>query len=148
MSISMHNIGQRQGEILMNWADRAYQTCVRDNPLCAEAELDRSASRIFTEGLLDGETTKKLRRQKYVGLAVTVGKALDLRLNIPATNDDNDDDRWSTTKTVGVRATREMATQTEMEEVHLNPEFCFHLLHLLFSGQQKMRRAIEHLIRG
>ena len=146
MSISMHNIRQRQGEALRNWAVRAYQTCVRDNPLAPEAELDILASWIFTEGLLHGEITKELRRQTYVGLAVTVGKALDLGLNIPATNDDNG--RWSTTATVGVRATREMATQTEMEEVHLNPEFHFHLLNFLLSGQQKMRRAIEHLIRG
>ena len=92
----------------MNWADRANQTCVRDNPL------------------VPWEITKQLRRQKYVGLAVIVGKALDLRMNIPATNDDNDDDRWSTTETVGVRATREMATETKMEEVHLNPVFRFH----------------------
>ena len=132
----MHNIRQRQGETLMNWADIAYQTCARDNPLALEAELDRLASWIFTELLLDGEITKELSRQTYVGLAVIVGKSLDLRLNIPATNDDNDDDDdcWSTTATVGVHATREMATQTEMDEVHLNP--------------QKMRRAIEHLIRG
>ena len=73
-----------------------------------------------------------------------MGKALELKLIIPATNDDNDD-RWSTA-TVVVRATREMATQTEMEEVHLYPEFQFHLLDLL-SGQQKTRWAIEHLIR-
>ena len=89
----MHNIKQRQGETLMNWADRVYQTCVRDNPLAPEAELDRLAGWIFTEGLLDWEITKELRWQTYVGLAVTVGKTLDFRLNIPATNDDNDDDR-------------------------------------------------------
>ena len=126
----------------MKWADRAYQTCVRDNPLAPEAELERLADWILT-GLLDGEITKELRRGIW-GLAVTVGKALELRLIIPATNDDNDD-RWSTA-TVVVRATREMATQTEMEEVHLYPEFQFHLLDLL-SGQQKTRWAIEHLIR-
>ena len=73
---------------------------------------------------------------------------LDLRLNIPATNDDNDDGRWSNTETVGVRATRETATQTEMEEVPVKPEFHFHLPELFFSLQQKMPRAIEHLIRG
>ena len=72
---------------------------------------------------------------------------LDLRLNIRATNDDNHDGRWSNTETVGVCASRETATQTEMEEVPGNPEFHFHL-ELLLSVQQKMRRAIEHLIRG
>ena len=127
----MQNIRQHQGETLMNWEDRAYQTCVRENPFAPEADLDRLASWIFSEGLLDGEITKEWRRQTYVGLAVTVGKALDLRLNIPATKDDNDD-RWSTTATVGVRATRGMATPTEMEEVHMNPEFHFHFLDLLF----------------
>ena len=114
----MHNIRQLQGKTLMNWADRVYQTCVRDNPLAPEAELDRLASWNFTEGLLDWEITKEVRRKTYKGLAVTMGKALDLRLNIPATNDDNDDDRWSTTATVGVRATWGMATQTETEEVY------------------------------
>ena len=72
---------------------------------------------------------------------------LDLRLNIRATNDNNHDGRWSNTETVGVCATIEMATQTEMEEVPVNPEFHFHL-ELLLSVQQKMRRTIEHLIRG
>ena len=146
--VNLHAHQAVSGKTLMNWADRAYQNCVRDNPLAPEVELDRLANWIFTETLLDGEITKELRRQTYVGLAVTVGKALDLRLNVPATNDDNDDDRWSTTATLGVRATREMATQTEMEEVPFNPEFHFHLLDLLLSGRQKMRRAIEHLIRG
>ena len=70
-------------ETLMNWADRAYQTCVRDNALAPEAELERLTNWIFTEGLLDGEITKVLRRQTYVSLAVTAGRALDLRLNIP-----------------------------------------------------------------
>ena len=73
MSISMHKIRQPQGETLMNGADRAYQTCVRDNPLAPEAELDRLASWIFIEELLDGEITKELRRQTYGGLAVTLG---------------------------------------------------------------------------
>ena len=132
----------------MNWADRAYHTCVRDDPLAPEAELDRLAYWIFAEELLDGEITKELRRQTYGGLAVTVCKELDLRLNITATNNDNDYDRWSTTVTVDVRATREMATQTEMEEVPLNPAFHFHLLDLLLSGQLKMRWAKVHLIRG
>ena len=131
----------------MNWADREYQTCVCDNPLTPEAVLERLANRIFTGGLLDEEITKELRRQTYVGLAVTVGKAIELRLNIPATNDGNDYDRWSTTATVGVQATREMATQAVMEEVPLNPKFHFRLCYLLLSGQQKMRWAIEHLIR-
>ena len=147
MSISMHSIRQHQGETLMNWVDRAYQSCVRDKHLAPEAELKRFANWISTEKLLDGEITKELRRQTYVGLAVTVGKALDFKLNIPATNDDNDDDRWSITATVGVRLTREMATQTEMEEVPSNSEFHFHLLDLLLYGQQNMRWAIKHLIR-
>ena len=144
----MHNIRQYLGETVMNWAYRAYQTFVRENTLSPESELDRLANWISTEGLLHGEISKELRQQTYVGLAVIVGKALDLRLNIPATNDDNDDDRWRTIATVVVRATKEMATQTEMEEVPLNPEIHFHLLDLLLSGQQKMRRATEHLIRG
>ena len=147
MSISMHNIRQHQGETLMNWADKAYQTCVRDNPLASEAKLERLANWIFTEGLLDGEITKLLRRRQQiqVGLVVTVGKALDLRLNIPATNDDNDDDRWSTTATVAARATGEMATQTEMEKVPLNLEYftsifwiCFFLGSKRCGGQQSI----------
>ena len=104
----MHNTRQHQGETLMNWADRAHQTCVCDNPLAQEAEGVRLANRIFTEGLLDEEITKELIQQTYVGLAVTVSKALDLMLNISLTNDGNDEDRWSTTATAGVQATREM----------------------------------------
>ena len=119
----------------MNWKDRAYQTCVCYNPLAPEAELERLANCIFTGGLLDGEIAKELRRQTYVRLAVNVGKAIDLSLNIPANNDDDDDDRWSTTATVGVRPTRGVATQTEMEEAPLNPEPHFHFLDLLLSGQ-------------
>ena len=105
MSISMLNIRQHQGETLMNWAERAHPTCVRDNPLVPQAKLKRLANWIFTGGLLYREITKELRRQTYVGLAVTVGKVLYLRLNISATNDDNDDNRWSNTAIVRVRAT-------------------------------------------
>ena len=95
-----------------------------------------------------GRSPKSWGDRHTWGLAVTVGKALDLRLKFPATNDDNDDDRWSITATVGARVTREMATQTEIEEVTLYPKIHFHLLHLLLSAQQNMRWAIEHLGRG
>ena len=63
----------------MKWADREYQTCMilsvspPVNPLSQEADLEKLANWIFTEGLLDAEITNELRRLTYVGLAVTVG---------------------------------------------------------------------------
>ena len=79
----MHKIRQYQGETLINWIDRAYQTCVRDNPLVPEAELERLTSWIFTEGLLNGKIAKEWRRQTYVGSCCYCGQGIRLEVEIP-----------------------------------------------------------------
>ena len=96
----------------MNWADRAYRTCVRDNPLAQEAELEKLANWIFTEGLLDGDITQDLRRQTYVGPAVMEYHSKS-----------------------GCAGDQINSNKNRDGEVPLNPEFHFHPLDLLLSGQ-------------
>ena len=97
----------------------------------------------------------ELRKEPFVGNAVTVGLAIDLGISSatqpqPVTMRDDDDDAWSTTATIGEQNTRDAGTQTEMEvlEAAFSPEFYFRLIQLVLSGQQKMRWALEHLMQG
>ena len=120
-----------------------------------DQELDRLAHWIFINGLQVESLRSELRKEPFVGYAVTVGLAIDLGISSatqpqPVTMRDDDDDAWSTTATIGEQNTRNASTQTEMAvlEAAFSPEFHFRLIQLVISGQQKMRWALEHLMQG
>ena len=146
---------QKVGESITKWADRVYQKCYRENLEKTDQELDRLAHGIFINGLQLESLRSELRKEPFVGYAVMVGLAIDLRISSatqpqPVTKRDDDDDAWSTTATIGEQNTRDVVTQTETEvlEAAFSPEFHFRLIQFVLSGQQKMRWALEHLMQG
>ena len=147
---------QKVGESITKWADRVYQKCFRENLGKTDQELDRLAHWIFINGLQVESLRSDLRKEPFVGYAVTVGLAIDLGISSatqsqPVTmRDDDDDDAWSTTATIGEQNTRDASTQLEMEDLEaaFSPEFHFRLIQLVLCGQQKMRWVLEHLMQG
>ena len=106
---------QKVGESITKWADRVYQKCYRENLGKTDQELDRLAHWIFINGLQVESLRSELRKEPFVGHAVTVGLAIDLGISSatqpqPVTMRDDDDEAWSTTATIGEQNTRDAST--------------------------------------
>ena len=87
---------QRRGESLTSGADRAVKVCRKTDKNISTPELDRLASWLFLEGLRDEQLRQHLREMPYIGLSVTLGKAIDLTME----QAQDDSDKWRTTAIV------------------------------------------------
>ena len=142
---------QRSGESLTSWADRAVKVCRKTDPNISTPELNRLASWLFLEGLRDEQLRQHLREMPYIGLSVTLGKAMDLTMK----QAQDDSDKCSTTAIVHPTPNRSQdagscddlgATQHIDESVSSTD--LFRMLELLLKERQQLRGDMHRLLQG
>ena len=142
---------QRMGECLISWADRAVKVCLKTDPNISTPELDRLVSWLFLEGLRDEQLRQHLREMAYIGLSVTLGKAMDLTMK----QAQDDSHKWSTAAIFHLTRNRPQdagscddlgATQHIDESVSSTD--LFRMLELLLKEQQQLRPDMHWLLQG
>ena len=141
---------QRRGESLTSWADRAVKVCRKTDANISTPELDRLASWLFLEGLRDEQLRQHLREMPYIGLSVTLGKAIDLTME----QAQDDSDKWSTTAIVHTTPNRPQDAgssddlgATQLIDESFSSTDIFRMLELLLKEQQQLREDMHRLLR-
>ena len=142
---------QRRGESLTSWADRAVKVCQKTDTNISTPELDRLASWLFLEGLRDEHLRQHLREMPYIGLTVTLGKAIGLTME----QAQHDLDKWSATAIVHPTPNRpqdagscdDLGAIQHIDESVSGTDL-FRMLELLLREQQQLRGDMHPLLRG
>ena len=142
---------QQSGECLTSWVERAVKVCRKTDTNISTPELDRLACWLFMEGLRDEQLRQHLREMPYLGLSVTLDKAIDLTME----QAQDDSDTWSTTAIFHPTPNRPQdagscddlgATQNINER--FSSTDLFRMLELLLKEQQQFRGDMHRLLRG
>ena len=140
---------QQRGESLTIWADRVVKVC-RKTETNISTGLDRLDSWLFLEGLRDEQLRQHLREMPYIGLSVTLGKAIDLTME----KDHDDSDKQSTTTIVHPTPNRpqdvgscdDLGATQQIDEGVSSTDLC-RMLELLLKEQLQLRGDMHRLLR-